>query len=378
MSAKIQLRRDTTWVGTETLAAGEVGIQFNAAGTVGGIKIGPVGGNTWSNIDYLSGTFPFADSSATSANDASLMKSGRFKWATATTITANAPISFAANDGAAMMTTSVYGTSVVQALSTEGNGTVPTKHFIRVYDGDGAAWRTWENVNTWATSSTDGTDLTAKNITAKNVVTIADGTLALPSVAFTTETNKGLYHKAANQLGVSVNGTAVAHFTATQLVTNSISCTTTSILSGGVTMGSTLGVTGVSTFTGGAAMASNRLTGVGDPTGAQDAVTKNYLEGTRIGSICFLNLVGSSIAKQQCGNSNAVTFTYNTPSDGNLRAPAGTTWSGVIGDGTGAFCWSIVNDSSHTRSGGSIGAISGTGALTVGGGAYWLILTRTA
>lgn len=378
MSAKIQLRRDTTWAGTETLAAGEVGIQFDANGTVSGIKIGPSAGNTWSNIDYMSGTFPFTASSVTSLNDASLSKSGRFKWALATTIVSNAPIGFVANDGAAMMTTSVYGTSVVQALSTEGNGTVPTKHFIRVYDGDGAAWRTWENVNTWATSSTDGTDLTAKNITAKGIVTIADGTVSVPAIAFASDTNTGLYISAADQLGISVNGVKSAHLTSTQLVTNSISCTTTSILTGAVTMGGTLGVTGVSTFTGGAAMANNKLTGVGDPTAPQDAVTKAYLETTRIGSICFLNLNGSSIAKQQCGNSSTVTFTYNTPAAGDLRAPTGTTWAGVIGDGSGGFCWSIVNDSSHTRSGGSTGAISGTGSLTTSGGAYWLILTRTA
>ena len=375
MSAKIQLRRDTTWAGTETLAAGEVGIQFDSAGTVGGIKIGPVGGNTWSNIDYMSGTFPFANSSATSLNDASLSKSGRFKWATATTITTNGPITFVADDGAAMMTTSVYGTSVVQALSTEGNGTVPTKLFIRVYDGDGAAWRTWENVNTWATSSTDGTDLTAKNITAKAIVKIANGTVADPAIAFASDTDTGLFRKAENQLGVSVGTNEVAYFTSTQFVADSVQSLGTSILTGAVTMGGTLGVTGVSTFTGGAAMATNRLTGVGNPTGAQDAVTKAYLEDTRIGSICFLNLVESSIVQQQCGNSNAVTFTYNTPAAGHLRAPAGTTWSGIIGEGSGAFSFGIVNDSSFTRTGGNI---NGTGLLTVGGGAYWLILTRTA
>jgi hypothetical protein len=373
MSAKIQLRRDTTWTGTETLAAGEVGIQFDASGIVGGIKIGPVGGNTWSNIDYMSGTFPFTASSVTSLNDASLSKSGRFKWATAATITTNAPIAFVADDGAAMMTTSVYGTSVVQALSTEGNGTVPTKHFIRVYDGDGAAWRTWENVNTWATSSTDGTDLTAKNITAKAIVKIADGTVAAPAIAFASDTDTGFFWKAANQLGVSVGNNEVAYFTQTQFVADSVQSLGTSILTGAVTMGSTLGVTGVSTFTGGAAMATNRLTGVGDPTAAQDAVTKAYLETTRIGSICFLNLQNTTVNSQQCGNSNAVTFTYT---GANLRAPAGTTWSGIIGEGSGAFAFGIVNDSSFTRSGGSA-SVNGTGAL-VNPGAYWVILTRTA
>lgn len=376
MSAKIQLRRDTTWVGTETLAAGEVGIQFDANGTVSGIKIGPFAGNTWSNIDYMSGTFPFTASSATSLNDASLSKSGRFKWTTATTIVSNAPISFVVNDGAAMMTTSVYGTSVVQALSTEGNGTVPTKHFIRVYDGDGAAWRTWENVNTWATSSTDGTDLTAKNITAKGIVTIADGTVSAPAIALASNPTTGLFKRATNELGVSVGNNEVAYFTSTQFVADSVQSLGTSILTGNVTMGGTLGVTGLSTFTGGAAMATQKLTGVGDPTAAQDAVTKAYLETTRIGSICFLNLNGSSIAKQQCGNSSTATFTYST---GDLRAPTGTTWAGVIGDGNGNFCWSIVNDASHTRSGGTTsGSITGTGPLTTSGGAYWLILTRTA
>jgi len=374
MSAKIQLRRDTTWAGTETLAAGEVGIQFNGAGTVGGIKIGPVGGNTWSNIDYLSGTFPFADSSATSANDSSLMKSGRFKWATATTIATNGPITFVANDGAAMMTTSVYGTSVVQALSTEGNGTVPTKHFIRVYDGDGAAWRTWENVNTWATSSTDGTDLTAKNITAKGVVTIADGTSNIPAIAFASDTDTGFFWKGANQLGVSVGTNEVAYFTNTQFVADSVQSLGISILTGAVTMGSTLGVTGVSTLTGGLgaplAMGTNKITGLGDPTAAQDAVTKFYLESTRVGQIAVLK-TDATLLTQQVGAVTSGVFTFTGT---NLLYSTVGTWNGIIGNGNGNFNTVTIGVSPTAPVFGTGASISSIGYG--GTNALWLILAR--
>lgn len=374
MSAKIQLRRDSSWTGSDSLAAGEVGLEFNTSGVVSGVKIGPSGGSTWSSIDYLEGTFPFKASSASDLNDATLKKTGRFKWTAATAITTNSPITFAADDGAATMIVAVYGISstqsVVQTLSSEGNGTVPSKHFVRVFDGDANAWRTWENVNTWATSSTDGTDLTAKNITAKGVVKIANGTLANPSIAFENDTNTGLYISGSDQLGIAVNGFKSAYLTSTQLVTNSISCTTTSFLTGAVAMGSTLGVNGLSTFSGGAAMASNRLTGVGDPIAPQDAVTKAYLESTRVGQIAVLK-TDSTLLTQQVGAVTSGVFTFTAT---NAMYSTVGTWNGIIGNGNGNF---------NTVTIGPTAPVFGTGASisSIGYGstnAFWLILARIA
>lgn len=372
MTAKIQIRRDTTtnWASDPVLNSGEFGLDT----TLSQIKVGT--GAVWSATPWLTGSLPyFGSPSSSDLNDGTNRIAGRYRFVSAVASPTNGPFTFAVLDGIATLLVTAYGDTIAQFLSTEGDGTpsFPSKNYFRLYDGGSAAWRAWMPLSNWATGAAVGTPIECTTVNAKGIVTIADGSVAAPAIAFASDTDTGFFWKAANQLGVSVGNNEVAYFTSTSLIADAIQSLGTSILTGAVTMGGTLGVSGVSTFTGGAAMATNRLTGVGNPTAAQDAVTKAYLEGTRVGSICFLNLVESSIVKQQCGNSSTVTFTY-APA-GELRAPAGTTWSGIIGEGSGAFAFGIVNDSSFTRTGGNI---NGTGLLTIGGGAYWLILIRTA
>ena len=382
MTAKIQIRRDTTtnWgAGTPpTLAEGEIGLDT----TLKQIKIGD-NVNNWTALPWLSGTLPYYGTpSSTDLNDATNRIAGRYRFvSSATPSPTNGPFTFAALDGIATLLVTAYGDTIAQFLSTEGDGTpsFPSKNYFRLYDGGAAAWRAWMPLSNWATGAAVGTPIECTTVNAKGIVTIADGTVAAPAIAFASDTDTGFFWKAANQLGVSVGNNEVAYFTSTQFVADSVQSLGTSILTGACSMGSTLGVNSLATFTGGAslgaalAMGSNKITGLGNPTNAQDAVTKAYLEDTRIGSICFLNLQNTTVNSQQCGNSNAVTFTY---ASANLRAPAGTTWSGIIGEGSGAFAFGIVNDSSFTRSGGSV-SVNGTGPL-VNPGAYWVILTRTA
>ena len=48
-------------------------------------------------------------------------------------------------------------------------------------------------------------------------------------------------------------------------------------IDGGITTGSSSTIAGA-TFTSGLAMSTNKITGLGDPTQAQDAATKNYVD----------------------------------------------------------------------------------------------------
>jgi hypothetical protein len=56
------------------------------------------------------------------------------------------------------------------------------------------------------------------DLTVAGELFLSDGTAAAPSLAFTSDTNTGLYRSAADQLAITVNGTQVARFEGTQNV----------------------------------------------------------------------------------------------------------------------------------------------------------------
>lgn len=67
-----------------------------------------------------------------------------------------------------------------------------------------------------ATVFSDGTNLYNANTVpisgSSSTVFLSDGTVSNPSLNFLTETNTGLYHPAANSIGITVAGTEIAHF----------------------------------------------------------------------------------------------------------------------------------------------------------------------
>ena len=355
MSAKIQLRRDSTWT-SEALAAGEVGIEYDAGGIVKGIKIGRSdGGSTWANTDYVAGTMPLRSSTGiTDFNGANSF--GRYVWSNGTPLTTNAPFTIGADDGQVTVSNMVYDTTIVQVFSSEGNGTVPSKHYVRLYDGGATTWRSWQPTTNWATDATTGTPVTCTTLNAKGVATFdgvatfADGSTTNPSIANNGELGTGISFPSANTLALSTNSTAAITIGSAQ----------------GVTLSSNLVVSGNATITGATTLGllaanlnanNNRLTSVANPTSAQDAVTKAYLEANRIGQTAYVTFAANGTpSTEQIGIAYTGTPTnFTNPSTGisAIRCPAGQTWRGLLISAGGSPLSVLLTNGACTQGDGS-------------------------
>lgn len=242
MTAKIQVRRDTTaqWAtGTPpTLDVGEIGLDTDLKQ----IKIGD-NVNNWTALPWLGGTLPYFSSPASDIDAATNRVAGVYRWAGIASITSvapsipAAPIDIKTADGGINMLVLKFGTTVMQHLWTDGDGTVTPKSYTRVYDGDVSAWRAWVPQNIWGISATEGVDVVAKSITLKDsatgltvdgnstltgnvtvngtttlgnattdIVTVQAGTAANPIITTSGDTDTGIYFPAANQVAVTAAG----------------------------------------------------------------------------------------------------------------------------------------------------------------------------
>ena len=393
MSAKIQIRRDTisNWSGaspTAALAGGEIGVAFEASGAVHGIKIGPQGGGNWNSLPYLNGTLPNIDvTGITDWNNSALRTTGRF--VVNSSFASNgpaAPIAFIANDGRITCLCVEFGTSVLHIVTTEGNGTVPAKMLFRIYDGDAAAWREWTPLSIWASSATEGVNVVAKSITLKDagtgltvdgnstltgnvtvngtttlgnadadIVTVQAGTAANPIITTAAASTTGLYFPSAGTVGLSTGGTArVQVADASTTITNNL------IVNG--TLGAALNA---GTF---------KITNMGDPTAAQDAVTKAYLESGSITQTAFVAVLGAATATIPFQVVGTATTGFSIVSQ-SLRSPSGTTWKGIAKNGTGGYCGiTVTSGAAPTITDTGQGNITGYGA----GAFFYCTLIRTA
>jgi hypothetical protein len=333
MTAKIQVRRDTTanWnAGTPpTLDVGEIGLDTD-------LKQIKIGDNTlnWTALPWLGGTLPNITPTA-DIDDVANRATGLYRWSGIASITSGtvpaAPIDIKAADGGINMLVLKFGTTVMQHLWTDSDGTASTapKSYTRVYDGDVPAWRAWVPQNSWGISATEGVDIAAKSIELKSIATFSAGTAAAPAITTAGDLDTGIAFTAANTVVVATSGTAAITVGPSQ----------------GVTMASNAVVTGNLTVSGNMAadlnMNSQRLTNLADPTSAQHAVTKAYLETSRIGQSCTVWSDGSAIrtmigpAYSSSGSVTPPGFSLSagtTPANNNydrIRAPAGTTWRGL-------------------------------------------------
>jgi hypothetical protein len=119
-------------------------------------------------------------------------------------------------------------------------------------------------------------------------------------------------------------------------------------------------------------MGGFKVTGVGNPTAAQDAVTKAYLEDTRVGQIAVLKTDGTSLT-QQVGAVTSGVFTFTGT---NLMYSTVGTWNGIIGNGNGNFNTVTIGVSPTAPVFGTGASISSIGYGGVN--AFWLILARIA
>lgn len=110
------------------------------------------------------------------------------------------------------------------------------------------------------------------NITGANSIANGAGAAATPSYTFTGDTDTGMYHVGANNLGLSVNGALVASVATTGLaVTGLVSATTT--VTAGTNLVATAGsVSAATTVTAG--------TGIVSTTGTIQALAGNVIAGS--------------------------------------------------------------------------------------------------
>jgi hypothetical protein len=368
MTAKIQVRRDTTtnWnAGTPPqLDVGEIGLDT----TLKQIKIGD-GSSDWPALPWLGGTLPYFSSPNANIDDASLRVPGVYRWAGIASITSGtvpaAPIDIKAADGGINMLVLAFGSVVLQHLWTDGDGTQPQKSFTRIYD---STYRAWTPQNIWGVSATEGVDVVAKSITLKDtgtgltvdgnstltgnvtvngtttlgnastdIVTVQAGTAAAPIITTSGDSDTGIYFPAADKVALSAGG-------ADQLVVdNGATDVTAAIFRKGATLNERLD------------MNAHRIIDVGNPTQAQDAVTKNYLESSRVGQMAIMRGALGVITAQTVGTATSG-FTISTDMAG-LRAPTGTTWRGNIFSGN-TFYHVQITDSAMSIQGGSPGSFT--------------------
>lgn len=367
MTAKIQIRRDTTanWAsGNPALAAGEVGYDT----TLGQVKVGD-GSTTWTSLGWLNGTLPvYASPSSNDLNHATNQLPGVYRFSTVTGMSnvPAAPIDIKAADGGITMLVVKVGSVLVQQLWTDADGSQPAKTYSRVYDG---AWKSWTAQSAWAVDATEGVDLIAKSIDLKGTATIAGvasfaaGTAGSPAITRTGDADTGVYFPAANSVSLSSGGLPAVTADGLQKVT----------LHADVEIGGNLNMT------------TGTISNVVNPSNAQDAATKNYLEINRIGAIAVVMTTGSAITQvigstQQngsIGSTSATTFTLIAGTTGGnvtssrLRAPNGQTWHGIglNSGGAGRVPFISVTDSATTL-------ILGTDVVAGTEQAY--VLVRTA
>jgi hypothetical protein len=337
MSAQIQIRRDTgsNWTAANpTIADGEICYDS----TAGAIKIGT--GVAWSSTAYLASSLPYLTTAATSFNG--ITSTGRYRLSTPSTMTEGpaAPIDAKAADGQGLLTVTTFGSSILQQLSTEGDGTQPQKSWIRIYDSDSAAWRAWTPLSLWAVNATEGTDIAVIDADVKGVASFAPGAVGTPSIAANGDLDTGIYFPGADQMTLMTAGTDALAIGSSQ----------------GVTCKANVQIDGQLNMTAG------RITNVADPTSAQDAVTTAYLEsGARVGQTAVIAVDGASVAFQVAGTATSGLFTIASSGLTNLRSVSGT-WSGIACTSAGDYGRISVTPSACTQTnvGGGIGASPAT------------------
>lgn len=117
--------------------------------------------------------------------------------------------------------------SLADTLTTDllsvGNGTSALPSYTFTSDPNTGLYRASADTLGFATGGTQRATLSSSGLAVTNVVSANGSSAAAPSYAFTTDPDTGIFSSGTNQLGVAANGAAVATFGTGGLAVNVVS-----------------------------------------------------------------------------------------------------------------------------------------------------------
>lgn len=236
--------------------------------------------------------------------------------------------------------------SVALASPTGPGGSSPTTPGAFCLD-DSDTWKLCDSTFTFGDSSAaiadaNFTAATIGTLTLSGATLFADGTALLPSIAFSADTNTGIYRSAADTLGFTGNGVSLGTWTAGNLALNA----------GHVTWSAGVAVTAGNYSIGRDADATNQLH-FNVPTGATTEWSINDVAFYTINNLGRITHSNVGIASGTAGQ----TFTYST-----TGATAGTGLSvNLLAGGASPALYSGGNFDN---------AVAGTGTAYITDGTY--------
>ena len=188
-----------------------------------------------------------------------------------------------------------YGYPQPLVFTPGGDGGYSSQAFVyptgAIYFGPGGKTATWPSGSS-LTMASGSTLSVAGTFAVSGVQTLGDGTAAAPALAFTSDTDTGLYRVGANNMGVGVSGTTVMDWNQTSTDANALPITnignagTDFSATGGLTLadaltvssgGATVTAGGLTVTAGGATVTAGGLTVTAGSTALNGGLT---MDGT--------------------------------------------------------------------------------------------------
>ena len=221
------------------------------------------------------------------------------------------------------------------------------------------------------TITKDGQTTTTARIPFASGLGSGDGTVALPALNFTSDTDTGIYRIGTNNVGVAANGAKVVDIATTGVsVTGALSTSTTLGVTGATTLSSTLGVTGATTLsaalTYGGVTLSNAVTGTGNMvlsasptfTGTNTVAT---LAATTINAFTLAGTVsggGNQINNVIIGNTTPLAGSFTTLSASGIVSLTNATTASSTSSAGAVFTGGVgIGDNLRVANAGTFGSL---------------------